>query len=289
VADEFNGGAYANNVAALGALYPTAASFPTPSPVEYLTTFNDHADLSGDSGERIFGWFTPPASGNYVFFEASDDSSTLWLSTNSDPANVYQIAQNQAWMAAGDWTVSNTGTGEYPYLSTGEWRSDQFELGGGPNAFASLISGWSAWPTLNSDGSIPLVAGTKYYIELDHWQGNGGQCAAVTYKLAGAADPTTGAASLLTGNAISSAVPDSVVAAPRPVIAKFNISGTKVTMSGNNGLVNAMYNVLTSTNVVTPLGSWTVLTSARFDTNGNFSSTNTVNAASQRFYLLQVP
>jgi hypothetical protein len=285
---------YANGVTALGILYPTAAGLPAPNNIEFLGAFNDNADLPGSAGERIYGWFMPPVTGNYIFFEASDDTSTLWLSTNSSPSNVFQIAQNQDWMVAGnngptDWTLSNAGSGEYAYVTTGEWRSDQFELNGGPNAFANLISGWAPWPGLNGDGSITLVAGTPYYIELDHYQGGGGQGAAVTYKLAGNPDPATGDASLLTGNAISSQVPDSVVPRPRPKIASIGISASRVTLSGNNGLVNALYHVLTSTNASLPLSNWTVFGSARFDSNGNFSATNSVSGANQSYYVIQVP
>jgi hypothetical protein len=293
-ADEYFGN-YSTAIAAFQTLYPTASSLPAPNKVEYLSTFNDNADLPNGGGERIFGWFTPPVTSNYIFFEASDDSAALWLSTNSNPANVYEIAQNLAWMQSGndgptDWTLSDTNSGEYANLSTGEWRSDQFELGGGPSAYANLVTTWSSWPHLNADGSIPLVARTKYYIELDHWQGIGGQGAAVTYKLAGNPDPVLGAASLLTGNVISASVADTVPPEPQPLVTNISLSGLKLTMSGTNGLVNAVYNVLTSTNLSAPLADWTTAATQRFDTRGNFSFTNTVTAGSpQQFYLLQVP
>ena len=192
-ADEYFGD-YADSLAAFEVLYPTASALPVPDKVEYLNIFNDNADLPNYAGERIFGWFTPPVTGNYIFFEASDDSGALWLSTNSDPANVYEIAQNQAAMDSGndgptDWNVTDTGSGEYAYFSTGEWRSDAFETNSGPSAFANLIGVWSAWPGLNPDGSITLTAGTAYYIEVDHYQGAYGQGEAVTYKLAGSPDP----------------------------------------------------------------------------------------------------
>ena len=292
VAAEYFGN-YPNGATAIATLYPTASSLPAPDKLEYLSKFNDKADLPNNGGERIYGWFTPPVTGNYIFFTASDDVSALWLSTNSSPTNVYEIAQNQAWMVSGndgptDWTLVNTNSGEGPYLSTGEWRSDKFELGGGPNAFATLISGWAPWPGLNADGSISLQAGTPYYIEMDHYQGGGGQGAAVTYKLAGNPDPSTGAASLLTGNVIFASVPDSVAPEPQPRITSIHVSGSAVAVSGSNGLVNAVYNVLNSSNVALPLSNWTVLGSARFDSSGNFSSTN-ASAGGQSFYIIQVP
>lgn len=283
-------GNYPDTLTALETLYPTA-SLPDPDTVEYLNSFTGNADLPGSAGERIYGWFTPPATGDYIFFEASDDGSSLWLSTDSSPNNVYQIAQNQDWMDARDWTCSDTGSGEYTYFSSGEWRSDQFEMTGGNsgNNIASLISGWAAWPGVNGDGSIHLTAGNKYYIELDHYQGSGGQNAGVTYKLAGNSDPAPGDASLLTGSAVSSMVPDTILPEPVPQIVNIHISGTNVVVTGTNGWVNAAYNVLTSTNVALPLNQWTVLSSKRIDSNGNFSSTNAVDTTSQHFYIIQVP
>lgn len=286
---------YPNTLAAFGALYPMASSLPAPNKVEYLKIFNDNADLPTGGGERIYGWFTPPVTGNYIFFEASDDAAALWLSTNSAPANAYQIAQNEAYMISGsdgptDWTLTDTNSGEEAYSSTGEWRSDQFELGGGQNAYANLTGVWTAWPGLNADGSIPLKAGSQYYIELDHWQNAGGQGAAVTYKLDGNPDPGTGSASLLTGAAISDSVPDSVAPAPQPHISKIRLAGSKVIASGNNGLVNAVYSVLTSTNLTAPFNSWTVLGTQRFDSSGNFAFTNSVTTgAPQKFYLIEAP
>ena len=286
---------FPNTLSAFGALYPTASSLPPADKVEYLKIFNDNADLPNGGGEQVYGWFTPPVTGNYIFFEASDDAGALWLSTNNVPANAYEIAQNEAYMISGndgptDWTLTDTGSGEGAYSGTGEWRSDQFELGGGQNAYANLSGVWTAWPGLNADGSIPLQAGTQYYIELDHWQNANGQGAAVTYKLDGNTDPSTGSASLLTGSAISDSVPDSVAPEPRPLINSIRTASSKVAVSGSNGLVNAVYNVLTSTNLAAPLTNWTITATQRFDSNGNFAFTNTVTAGSPyRYYLIQVP
>lgn len=48
----------------------------------------------GDNyGDSLSGWITPTVSGQYYFFIASDDASELWLSTDSNPANVALIAQ----------------------------------------------------------------------------------------------------------------------------------------------------------------------------------------------------
>jgi len=228
-------------------------------------------------------------SGDYVFFVTSDDSGVLWLSSDNTPANSYLIAQNQSWMVDLDWTCTSTSCGEYTggYSADGEFRSDLFVSGGGQNAFNQYTTGWSASPAFNgNDGGITLIAGTSYYIELDHSQTAGGQCAAVTYKLAGNPDPVAGGASLLTSSNISASVPDSAAPAPVPVIAKIALaaSGSKVIINAGNGLLNARCNVLTSTN----LTQWTTSTFGWFDLNGNCNITNAVDPqAPQTFYRLQ--
>jgi hypothetical protein len=68
-----------------------------------------------------------------------------------------------------------------------------------------------------------------------------------------------------------------------------SVSGTNVIIVGTNGLAGVPYNVLTSTNLVLPLGDWTVLPTNTFGAS-TFSITNPVNpSAPQSFYLLRVP
>ena len=69
-----------------------------------------------------------------------------------------------------------------------------------------------------------------------------------------------------------------------------NFSGNVLTLSGSNGPANGSYIVLAATNLALPRGSWDVLATNPFDAGGNFSFTNSVDAAQpQKFYLLQLP
>jgi hypothetical protein len=187
-----------------------------------------------------------------------------------------------------DWTCSNTNSGEYTtYYQYGEWRSDLFATVGGQAPLDPNGRGFS--PSFNpATGGITLVAGTAYYIELDHFQGGGGQAAAVTYKLYNAADPSSSSASLLVGTNISAALPDTTLPEPKPVITNIVVSGSNVILKGNNGLANAVYNILSSTNVATPLTNWTVTATHVFDINGNFNATNAITPGTPNtFYRLQ--
>jgi len=281
-------------------MYPDATWFaatPTAN-IEYLNTFESAVnDLPVEpppaqpEAEQIYGWFTPAVSGDYVFFVTSDDEGTLWLSTNNSPANSYLIAQNQSGMVELDWTCTDTGCGEFTggYATGGEFRSDLFISGGGQEAISGYYTTWEPTPNFNSnDNGITLVAGTPYYLELDNsYAGNDTQCAAVTYKLAGNSDPTTGSASLLTGDNISSSVPDFALPAPTPVITSIALAaaGSKVIIHADNGLLNAQCNVQTSTNLTQP---WVTSASGWFDLNGNFSITNAiVPNTPHTFYRLQ--
>ncbi len=56
-------------------------------------------------GERLRGFFVPPASGDYVFRIASSSASELWLSTGSDPAGRVLLASNPVVVGFRQWGV----------------------------------------------------------------------------------------------------------------------------------------------------------------------------------------
>jgi hypothetical protein len=69
----------------------------TPDVVGFVSAFDSRSiyptDANENYGARISGFFTPTQSGDYRFFSRSDDASQLFLSTNFDPANASQIAE----------------------------------------------------------------------------------------------------------------------------------------------------------------------------------------------------
>jgi fibronectin-binding autotransporter adhesin len=67
-------------------------------------------------------------------------------------------------------------------------------------------------------------------------------------------------------------------------------SGNQLILSGTSGLANGTYTVLVSTNLAQP-SAWTILSSGNtFDSNGNFSFTNTVNpAVTQQYFRISQP
>ena len=85
----------------------------------------------------------------------------------------------------------------------------------------------------------------------------------------------------------------SVVSPPvPPSIQSFNLAGTTLTISGNNGTPDEQYVVLVSTNLSSPLAQWTPVVTNAFDGSGNFNAgfdlTNTLNSlSSQQFFILR--
>jgi autotransporter-associated beta strand protein len=79
-----------------------------------------------------------------------------------------------------------------------------------------------------------------------------------------------------------------VVASPN--FAGIRATGSGLVFSGSGGTTNAVFYLLTSTNLATPLAGWTRVLTNQFDVNGNFNFTNPLNAHSpQGFYRLQMP
>jgi autotransporter-associated beta strand protein len=76
---------------------------------------------------------------------------------------------------------------------------------------------------------------------------------------------------------------------PKPMINSFSVSTAGVVLSGTNGYAGGPFNVLSTTNLALPPGSWVIETSGACDVNGNFAVTNTFSSAvPQKFYRLQL-
>ena len=126
-------------------LYPDS-----PNIREEITSFEAPTNWSNNYGTRIHGFLTPPETGSYTFWIASDDASELWLSTDETPDNAVLIASVGGWCQPRDWD-NKTGTDN-------------------PN---------------QESASISLTAGQAYYIKALHKEGTGDDNLAVAWKLEG--------------------------------------------------------------------------------------------------------
>jgi hypothetical protein len=90
-------------------------------------------------GARMRGYVSPPQTGDYTFWTASDDDSEVWLSTNEDPNKATMICNVEGWMDYQNWAY-NTGAPGTTYKSK----------------------------------AIKLEAGKKYYVDVFFSDGTGG-------------------------------------------------------------------------------------------------------------------
>jgi hypothetical protein len=130
----------------------------TPTSVTNLSALEIPNTTIANTGERIRGYITAPATGNYTFWIAGDDAAELWLSTDATPAKAVKIASFVSWTNFRQW-----------------------------NKFGSQQS-----------ASIALTAGTKYYIQVLHKQGGGDGSVSVQWQIPGGSFETPIPASRLT-------------------------------------------------------------------------------------------
>jgi hypothetical protein len=98
-------------------------------PTTGVTNVGLYGYAGDDFGDKLYGWFIPPVSGNYVFFISCDDGGRLSLSTNSSPTNLCVIACENDWNGADQWTnISDT----YP---SSPHRGDGTASGVGPTGY----------------------------------------------------------------------------------------------------------------------------------------------------------
>jgi hypothetical protein len=122
------------------------ANYPNnPSGRDLLTSFEAPTNWADAYGTRIRGYLTPPTTGYYTFWIASDDNSELWLSTDDNPANKVEIAYITSATGARDWNNSSN-----PYQKSAQ---------------------------------IYLQAGQRYYVEALQKEGTGNDNLAVRWQL----------------------------------------------------------------------------------------------------------
>lgn len=108
--------------------------------------FETPEDVDNNYGSRIRAYVVPPVDGDYQFFIASDDSSQLKFSMDTNPASATVIASVSGWTGFEEWT-------EYP--------------------------------TQTSPVQAGLLAGERYYIEAIQKEGGGGDHISVAWLVPG--------------------------------------------------------------------------------------------------------
>ncbi|HWF19547.1 MAG TPA: autotransporter-associated beta strand repeat-containing protein, partial [Verrucomicrobiae bacterium] len=138
--------------------------------------------------------------------------------------------------------------------------------------------------TVSNAAATPLGAGTYNLI----------QVASQNLSVAGTNVTVTGtglaagaAASLaVNGGNLNLVVVNTSV--PVPVINSVVVSGNCLIFSGTNGPNNQTYEVITSTNLSTPLHLWTPIQTNSFSGTGTFSVTNSIATTNQLFFGIKI-
>lgn len=138
------------------------ANYPnSPSGSAQLTSLEGPTNTADNYGARIRGYIHPPATGSYTFWIAGDDNTELYLSTGESPSNASRIAYVSGWTNSREWTKYTT----------------------------------------QQSSAINLTAGQKYYVEVLHKEGTGGDNVAVAWQGPGISQQ------VIPGSALSPVVP----------------------------------------------------------------------------------
>ncbi|MDB5017415.1 MAG: right-handed parallel beta-helix repeat-containing protein [Mucilaginibacter sp.] len=117
----------------------------TPTSSSNINALEGPQNHGYNFGDRMRGYIYPPTTGSYTFWVAADDAAELWLSTDDNPANKVKIATLLSW---------------------------------------TNFRQWNKFPSQRS-APVTLQANHKYYIEVLHKQGQGGDNISVQWQMPG--------------------------------------------------------------------------------------------------------
>ncbi len=124
-----------------------------PDGVDWLTAAETPRGVGDNYGTQVAGFLHPPATGDYLFYVASDDQALLYLSPDENPASKVTIASVPA---------------------------------------AVTYRNWTAYASQGSSDYVHLEAGHRYYCEVLQKEGGGDDFVSVTWRMRGMSAPATG-------------------------------------------------------------------------------------------------
>jgi len=138
-----------NGIAGVGVdvIETQVANSTVPTESKLLKTSLEYQTLGNRYGVRLCGYLIAPETGDYTFWIAGDDNVELKISTDEDEVNSQRIAYHVGW---------------------------------------SPLQNWTKFPTQKST-PLSLVAGQRYYFEVKHKEGGGGDHLSVAWEVPGVA------------------------------------------------------------------------------------------------------
>jgi PA14 domain len=79
-----------------------------PTDTGLVGRFETPVNAAERYGQRLRGYVTAPATGDYTFWVSGDDEAELWLSTSADPKDKVKIAWNDDWTPPRVWDWFST-------------------------------------------------------------------------------------------------------------------------------------------------------------------------------------
>ena len=143
----------------------SADKFPyQPDSSGVLETPDAPVNIADNYGQRWSGWVTPPETGNYRFYIASDDASELWLSTDGTRANRQRIAQFTSWTSHRSWSTGAQ-SALIPLVGGQRYYIEVLHKEGGGADHCAITWNWRApgvW-AMPPNGSEPLPGAILEY------------------------------------------------------------------------------------------------------------------------------
>jgi predicted peptidase len=130
------------------------SAFPRfPNQQVYLDQMEIPPNQAGNMGTLLRGLISPPRTGDYTFFIASDNQGELWLSTDDQRDHIARVAHVKDWCFPRDWTADPTQQSRPVHLSAGKkyFIEARQKNGGGEN---HLSVAWKL-PDGTFEGPIP--------------------------------------------------------------------------------------------------------------------------------------
>ena len=139
-----------------------------PTTTNTLTSAEDNTTSYGaNTGERLRGYFTPTATGNYYFWLSAANVAELWISNDEEPVNKVRRAYvtGPTGTTTRTWTTSTSQKSGWLSLTAGQpYYMEVLHNTGASGAANNLSVGWYLDPTGNSaaiaNGSGPAAANT---------------------------------------------------------------------------------------------------------------------------------
>ena len=131
---------------AISNLTGAASFYGAPAETTVLTAASIPSNTGDNYGTRIRGYITAPVTGDYTFWESGNAAVQIFLSPDENPASKQLIAAHSG---------------------------------------GTLVGQWDKYPSQQSR-PIPLVAGSRYYVEVLHKAGTGSDHLAIAWTVPGA-------------------------------------------------------------------------------------------------------